>query len=209
MKKLLLSVVAIVCITAASAQTHTLLIYANTYISSENSDYSSYQRKTIAWGPNLGVGYQLDHNMTIGIQGIYDFMKTPVGAAANNNFTISEWTLGAFYRYTIYTKTMLFFYAQVDAGYANGSASEEDLGAQATYTGFRGMVYPAIGAFVSPSIAVTFNVGGGSYRTYNWTANYAGIENSNRSVLTFGRQFNLGVSKNIGWHPRHLKKHHQ
>lgn len=194
MKHHLLTLCALVSYNLCLAQEHTILTYINTGFSTENSIYSAYGNKTTIFSASPGIGFAFTPAIAAGLQGSYDQYKTAAGLATENDFIIHDWTAGIFARYTWYSKSFVFVYAQADISYAGGNAAEKGLGMQGSYSGMQASLYPVVGARLK-SIAFTFSFGGVCYYNHNWGDNTAGIKNYNSTQLTLGRQFQVGILK--------------
>lgn len=162
--------------------------------------------------------------MTVGLQGGYGSVKTELLVPQINAVTAKtatendEWTLGAFYRYTHYLSNLFSVYAQVNGSYVSGNIEYVEpftpganLLTTGDYDGFQGELFPAFAINVHKGWALNFGFGGLRYRSISYASNStigkavgaASFGNelprySNEFNFTLGRQFNLGITKNIG-----------
>lgn len=230
MKKLLLALLAVASVGAANAQKGTWLTYGNVGVSTDNTSDNGALTKTknLSWNINPGIGYQFGKHWTVGVQGGYASVQQEVTSyiAPNINSTQrtyrnNDWSVGLFARHTYYIGSMFFVYSQIDASYLAG-ANHRDVAIGATTAGpiyadtkqeFRGFGLgwtPAVGIFVHDGMALNFSIGGLSYSSTS-TGYDAGekLVTTNSFNFTWGRQFNFGVSKNMGCgHHMHHRRHH-
>ncbi|MBA3827829.1 MAG: hypothetical protein H0X33_02735 [Taibaiella sp.] len=208
MKKLLITLLASVSLLGATAQPNTVLVYGNVSVSNDNQEYGNgVTTQNLEWSINPGLGYQFSRHWTVGVQGGYGYNSMPNTAFSINQTVIkTDWTAGVFLRYTKYLGPVFFMYAQLDGSNAEGSTEVEDInGTKATYMGFQGSLYPAIGAFVCRGLAVNMNFGGIGYRNINWTG--SAINSEDKFTFNFGRVLNIGISKNFGCGHRRMHGH--
>jgi hypothetical protein len=209
MKKLLLALLAVGGFASANAQKNTVLLYGNAGYASSTVDYGFASYRTQAWGINPGIGYQFTNHMTIGLQGGYNNVQTPLSDNVNTQIN-KDWSVGGFWRFTHYVGNVFFLYNQMNLSYVSGSTETEGMNNRGMYSGVAGSWFPAIGAFVYKGLALNFNIGGVGFRSVNGDA--ASINNGdiaqNDFAITIGRQINMGVSLNIGCHGRRHHGHH-
>ncbi|RYD56885.1 MAG: hypothetical protein EOP56_10870 [Sphingobacteriales bacterium] len=150
-------------------------------------------------------------------------MNMPLGKTSYEN---DEWNLGAFFRYTKYLSTLFSVYGQVNAGYVAGdiemiepgfdpvTGNARDIMTNGDYEGLQAEIFPAFAINVHKGWALNFGFGGIKYRNLSYEAGNMGINNtttnqlnpfmdlrpdhSNSFAFTFGQQFNLTITKNIG-----------
>lgn len=194
MKYVCLTLCALIICNNTFAGDRVMFAYFNAGVSTENSIYSAYGNKTTILSASPGIGYEFTPAIAAGLQGSYDQYKTATGLSADKNMTMHNWTAGAFLRYTRHTRTFIFPYAQLDLNYAGGTAMQKELGMQGYYSGMQVNIYPAIAVTLN-SFAFTFSIGGISYYNHQWIENTAGFNNYNTTLLTFGRQLQLGIIK--------------
>jgi hypothetical protein len=202
MKKFLLALLAVGSVATANAQKGSWLHYGNVGIATSKTDKGSAAGtdKSISWNINPGVGYQFSKCLTAGVQGGYMSMKSEsefpfIGTATQTILTGREqgWQAGAFLRHThSFDKTFSVFH-QLDVSMLGGKMT----------TGI--MMTPAVSINIHDGFAMNFSVGGIGFATTTW--DIAGSKQDVKEsgfALTFGQQFNIGVSKNM-WCK---KKHH-
>lgn len=216
MKKLFLALLAVGSITAANAQKNTILTYGNVGVMVNNRDEGSgLEHSFTDWNINPGIGYQFHKNMTVGVQGGYMYSehvtKAPfLGTSLTTQMQQSEWSAGAFYRYTHYFSPMFALWGQLDLSYISGRAAADSVGTTSVvrikddYNGFSAMITPAFAINVHDGWALNFGIGGLGYRTTTWDGGFRFGSTDSRFMFTFGQQFNVGISKNWGCG----KKHH-
>ncbi len=184
MKKLILALMAAVSVTAANAQEGSWLLYGNAGFSSTSVSFAGTSVSTTSFNINPGVGYQFSKHSTIGVQGGFGSTTFP-GVTADS--TVSGYSAGAFYRYTHYfNKTFSFF------GHANASYLGQDMGGL-TASGFGLEITPALAINVHNGLALNFGFGGINFSTMD----FSGVTQTDFGI-TFGQQFNFGISKNFG-----------
>lgn len=187
MKKLILSALLMgTAAMAANAQANSVLAFGNVgfhYNSVDGGD------KTREFNINPGVGYQFDHHWTLGVTGSYgsNGLKIP-GASSWAN--VNSYSAGAFLRYTCPVGKIFAFYNQLEAGYIGQSIGG------ASISGFKASWTPAVAVYVYDGFALNFSYGGIDYTTMSGTQDFN---------FTWGKQFNVGISKNFSCHKH---KHH-
>lgn len=236
MKKLILALFAVSAIATVNAQKNSILVYGSAGVNFSNNNLNSnFSPSTLSTNQNIdrnywdyniapGIGYQFSRNMTVGLQGGYskshqeELTNQLNMATMTTSTTNSEWTLGAFYRYTHYLSNIFSVYGQVNAGYVSGNIKQMQSGGVSTvtgntmntasgeYDGFQGTLFPAFAINVHKGWALNFGFGGLSYRSLSYEPGTLGRtsfsmdrpEYSNSFNLTLGQQFNLTITKNIG-----------
>jgi len=213
MKKLMLTLLAAGSIAAANAQSHTILLYGNATVTTDQQNYAgNITTNNIHWGINPGIGYQFSPHWTIGVQGGFDMGRNPSLVNGGTQTTVTNnWQAGLFGRYTKYFGSVFFIYGQLEGSYVGGTSEVEDITPQANYDGFNVNLFPGVGAFVARGLALNFSIGGIGYTGMNWTGNLNGLNSENKFNFTFGHQANFGISKNFGCHPahHHMHGHHE
>jgi len=184
MKKLFLMLVAIVSFASVNAQEKTWLLYGNAGLNITSTSGTS----TTAFNINPGFGYQFHKNMTVGVQGGYSNETYP-GSVGDS--VLSGYSAGAFFRYTHYLNNTFFLFAHLNAGYMSQTV-DFPVGGSLEVTGFGAQITPAIGVNVGKGLALNFGVGGLGFSSMDYGAT---VTNFN---LSFGQQFNIGISKNFG-----------
>jgi len=203
MKKLILALLAAGTIATANAQEpHSILLYGDaTFNTVRNGDLS----KTTNWDAMPGVGYQFNHNWTLGLniswgQSAY---KDPTGIKN----TYNTYSAGPFARYSHYIgkSETFFWYSQVnfdyDGGYHTSGGNATDL----KNSGVSANIFPALGVNVGRGLCLSFAVGGLGYSNLKYADS---TYSTNTFNFTFGHQVNIGLSKNFNCgHKMH--SHHE
>ncbi len=204
MKKLILAllVTAGTVATANAQEPKSILLYGDVSLAStRNADLS----KHTVWDAAPGVGYQFNHNWTLGLSIMWkqDATKDSTG----NSTTINTYRVGPFARYSHYIRKSetFFWYGQFDFDYQGGYTTNEGNPAydknNGVYVGF----YPALGVNFGRGVCMNFNIGGIDYSTVKYSGATYSI---NTFDLTFGHSVNVGISKNFNCgHKMH--SHHE
>lgn len=208
MKKLILALLAVATVGSASAQKNSILVYGNAGVNWAKTDNGAAStNEGTDWNITPGVGFQFNNHLTVGLQGGYGSNKNVATAPLSKiTNTDREWQAGAFFRYTQSLNPTFNFWTQLDLGYISGKGSAETIttnisGATSVvstsdmYNGFQAMLTPAIGVNVHKGLALNFGIGGLGYRTVSYDK---APTTMNNFVVTFGQQFNVGISKNFG-----------
>lgn len=238
MKKIILALMAVASVATANAQKNSILVYGNLGLNNTNTDNGTAgSTNDLGWNVSPGVGYQFNDNWTVGIQGSIGMWNNdntaPYTLNTTRNITLTnqytDWRAGAFLRYTHYISNMFSFWTQLDLSYLGGSTSMENVNMATStptspviatttdnYSGFGAGITPAIGIHVAKGFALNFSFGGLGFSTTSWDK--APVTETNFG-LTFGQQFNFGITKNFGcggkkkstgdagMHMRKMKKH--
>ena len=209
MKKLILALLAVGTITAANAQEpHSILLYGDaSFNTTRNADLS----KTTSWHATPTVGYQFNHNWTVGLDITWgqDATKTPAGIKTTNN----HYAIGPFARYSHYIgkSETFFWFAQSDFNYAGGYTTSEGNAAVNKHTGVLIDLWPSLGVNVGRGVCLNFQVGGISYATDKYSNNTnptLNVNAKNTFSFDFGEQISFGISKNFNCgHKMH--SHHE
>jgi hypothetical protein len=203
MKKLILALLAMGTIATANAQEpKSILLYGN-------ADLATVRQVTLNkntnWQANIGVGYQFNHNWTLGLHIMWgqDALKDSAG----HNFTNNSYAVGPFARYSHYIRKSetFFWYAQFGFDYAGGYSTNDGNPAYAKHTGIMVGLMPGLGINVGRGLCLNFNVGGLSYAT---DKGQGATYSTNTFDFSFGHQMNFGISKNFNCgHKMH--SHHE
>ena len=214
MKKLILALLAMGTIATANAQEpKSILLYGDLGL---HTNRDADLAKTTIWDANIGVGYQFNHNWTLGLKVMWGQNAIKAGqtapvmhptASQGEKFTDNMYNVGPFVRYSHYIrKSETFFWmTQFDFDYAGGYSTNEGNPATAKHTGIYVGLFPALGVNVGHGLCLNFNIGGVNYATDKYdNANYS----NNSFNFTFGGQMNMGISKNFNCgHKMH--SHHE
>jgi hypothetical protein len=203
MKKLILALLAAGTVATANAQEpKSILLYGNLGLHTTRADNLE---KTTIWNVTPGIGYQFNHNWTLGLN--ISWGQNAFKDANAVNTTRNMYAVGPFARYSsyIHRSEIFFWYAQADVSYTGGYTTNEGNPAVAKHTGLAVNVYPALGINVGHDVCLNFMIGGLAYGTDKFTdAPYS----TNTFDLTFGQMWNIGISKNFGCgHKMH--SHHE
>ena len=207
MRKLILALLAAGTVVTANAQEpRSILLYGGVNLNQVRHGGANISKTTV-WRAMPGVGYQFNHNWTVGgnIMWGQDAEKATNGSKTTENM----YSAGAFARYSQYIRRseIFFWFAQFDFAYAGGYTTNEGNPATMKHNGIAARLYPALGVNVGRGVALNFSVGGLGYSTDKYdNATYS----TNTLDFTFGRfdQFNFGLSKNFNCgHKMHA--HHE
>ena len=203
MKKLILALLAVGTIATANAQEpKSILLYGDATLSTVRTDSLN---KYTNWDANIGIGYQFNHNWTLGLKVMWGqyATKDSMGTKNTDNF----YSVGPFARYSHYIRKSetFFWYGQFDFDYQGGYHTNEGNPATNKHSGIYVGVYPALGINVGRGLCLNFNVGGLNYATDKLQdATYS----TNTFNFTFGHMVNFGISKNFNvGHKMH--SHHE
>lgn len=217
MKKLILALLAVATVGTANAQKNTFLVYGNAGVNWGKTDMGAATgtNENTSWNITPGVGFQFNNHLTVGVQGGYMSDKSinnsislaPAGVKTTN--VGREWQAGAFFRYTQPLTGIFNMWTQLDLSYISGKNTSDvvttsSLGVATAapqvsdmYNGFQAMITPAIGVNVHKGWALNFGIGGLGFRSVSFDK---APTTMNNFMVTFGQQFNVGVSRNIGCH---------
>lgn len=215
MKKLILALLAVAAVGTANAQKNTFLVYGNAGVNWGKTDMGAATGTAEAtnWNITPGVGYQFNNHLTVGLQGGYASAKSindvkAVAPAGTKTTSVNrEYQIGAFFRYTQPLTGIFVMWTQLDLGYLSGKQTNDVVTTAANgvataaptasdmYNGFAASLTPAIGINVHKGWALNFGIGGLGFRTTTWDK---APVTTNNFMVTFGQQFNVGVSRNIG-----------
>jgi hypothetical protein len=175
----------------ASAQANSVLVYGDFRFEVNEPGDNTRQ---IHFNLNPGIGYQFDNHWTAGLEGGFGTVRTK-GLGSNLWDYENKFSAGPFVRYTqpLGRKNIFAFFAQAGGGYNGmqrklGGAS----GAVAHHGGYA-YVRPAIGVNVYKGFALNFGMGGIDFNTMS----RGNGSNITHFGITFGQQFNIGISKNF------------
>jgi hypothetical protein len=220
MKKLILAILAVGTVATAQAQgAGSLLLYGTFgYQSTKVTNNAGTPGatdvvdKNRSWQVAPGIGYQFNKMMTVGINfgiGVGKTINETLGKTSE--YKTQDLLVGPFIRFTTPVSRSFFVYNQLNVAYLNGKTVGDD-GIAGTpdiedrYNGFGALWFPAAGINVTDMTALNFSMGGLGYAQRNWDIDGPETRKESGFVFTWGTQFNLGVSVNIGH--RHNKKGH-
>lgn len=202
MKKIFLSALFIgTAAVAANAQANSVLVYGDLGIHTKKD---ASDNKTFGFNINPGVGYQFNKNWTVGVAGGFATDRSKPDGATEWTFT-NTYNAGAFLRHTMPVGRIFALYSQLEAGYMGETVGITGSGGGSAHAnGFYAKLTPAIGVNIIDGFALNFGFGGIEFNTLK----FSGASSSTTSFdLTWGTQFNIGVSKNIMC-GRHHHRHH-
>lgn len=204
MKKILLSALMIgAAAMSANAQAGSVLVYGDLGI---HSTKDANDNKTRDFSINPGIGYQFNDNWTLGLYGSFGTHRVRLNNQTEWNFN-NTYSAGVFARYTMPISKIFVLFNQLGAGYVGGSNGNTGINSTTNFNGFEATLTPAIGVVIHDGFALNFGFGGIDFKTVKMS----GATKSTTSFdLTWGTQFNIGVSKNImcgRMHKRHRGHH--
>lgn len=197
MKKLILALLAAGTIATANAQEpHSILLYGDLGLSTTSTPATvgTGTTKSTLWHASPGVGYQFNHNWTLGLRIMW--MQDANKDAAGSKTTVNNYYVGPFARYSRYIgkSETFFWFGQVDFDYLGGYTTHEGDPATAKHNGVALNLTPALGVNVGRGLCLNFNIGGLGYQTDKYDgATYS----TNTFALSFGQQYSVGISKNF------------
>lgn len=210
MKKLILALLAAGTIATANAQEpHSILLYGNLDFNTNSHDTlggsGNSPAKNTNWMANVGVGYQFNHNWTLGLQ--VSWGQDAYKDFAGRKNTFNNYRVGPFARYSHYIgkSETFFWFSQLDFAYHGGYHTAEGNPANMKHNGIYVGMFPALGINVGRGLCLNFAVGGVNYTTDKMEGV---VYATNSFNFTFGRQANIGISKNFNTgHKMH--SHHE
>lgn len=202
MKKIFLSTLLIGgAAVAAHAQANSVLVYGDLGI---HSSKDAADNKTRGFNINPGIGYQFNRNWTLGLAGGFGTERSRAAGATEWDFA-NTYNAGVFVRHTMPVGRFFALFTQLEAGYQGMSLGNTGSNSTANANGFYARLTPAVAVYIIDGFALNFGFGGIQFETMK--ASGASKSNTNFD-LTWGTQFNIGVSKNILC-GRHHKGHHR
>jgi len=203
MKKLILALLAVGTLATANAQEpRSILLYGNVGL---HQDRTPSLMKNTVWNATPGVGYQFNHNWTVGVN--ISWGQNAVKDSAGSKTTDNMYSAGAFARYSQYIRKseIFFWFAQYEFAYQGGYTTNDGNPAYNKRSGIYTNLFPAIGINVGRGLALNFSVGGVNYGTLKGDG---AAYSDNRLNFTFGQMMNFGLSKNFNCgHKMHA--HHE
>lgn len=217
MKKLILAALAVgsIATTTQAQKAGSILIYGDLGFSAQNRTLdpgpsvvpNETEIKTVNIHFMPGVGYQLNKNWTVGLNlgvGVgREKTEGPGNTRVDPITTSTDVMIGPFVRMTTPINRTFFVFNQLNVSYL-GSKVVEDYVArldQITYQkGIGAVWFPAVGVNFTKCMALNFSIGGLGFSSVKETYNNGNnaSEVNTQFGLTFGRQFNLGISANLG-----------
>lgn len=203
MKRLILALLAAGTVITANAQEpRSILLYGDLGL---HTDRMANLNKVTDWNASPGVGYQFNHNWTVG--GTISWGQHATKDSTGFKVTDNMYKAGAFARYSQYIRRseIFFWFAQFDFQYMGGYTTSGDVSSFNKHNGIYTRLFPAIGINIGRGLALNFSVGGLDYATDKYQdATYS----DNKFNFTFGNQMNFGLSKNFNCgHKMHA--HHE
>jgi len=184
-------IAALVIVSFANAQKGSVLVAGNVgFASTKQGDY-----KVSSFEFNPKVGYQFSDNSTVGIElGIGNLTQT-----MNNSIyerTDSTFKLGAFLRYSQPLAGIFSVYGDFGLGMQSAKISTNVPGdGVSRFDGIYIGVVPAIAIDMKKGFCLNFSFGGLGYDSMK--EDFNGAEAENNFNLNFGKQANIGISKNF------------
>lgn len=201
MKKLILSALMIGgAAMAAHAQPNSVLVFGDLGI---HSTKDANDNKTRSFNINPGIGYQFNRNWTLGLAGGFGTARSRQVNQKEWNFT-NTYNAGVFVRHTLPVGKIFAFFSQLEAGYKGMSIGNTGVNTTTNANGFYAKLTPAVAVYVFDGFALNFGFGGIEYNTMKFSG---ASKASSAFDLTWGSQFNIGVSKNFSC--GHMRKHHR
>lgn len=212
MKKLILAMLAVGAVASAQAQKPgSILIYGNagfnSYKTTDNSGFpgaSDDVSKKNVWNVSPGIGYQINRFLTLGLNlGVESVKET-----MDNGFVTAEdktmgFQVGPFVRMTMPLNRTFFLFNQLNASFLTGKNTIDDgingtPDIEETYKGFGVAWFPAVGINFTKCMSLNFSYGGLGYAQKNWDLTGPAESKESAFAVTFGQQFNIGISANLG-----------
>lgn len=224
MKKLILAILAVGSVATVQAQKPgSILLYGNIGLHSDRVTHDdglpgsadiTLRSTSLNFAP--GVGYQFNKYFTVGLNfGIgynkqtNDDLTNPIKEMRSRDFQI-----GAFFRHTQSLNKTFFLFHQVNLSYLNGNdvlqARGSGIEAKNVYNGFGLNWFPAVGINFTRCMALNFSFGGLGFGHRIWDIdNTPATRTESNFNVTFGRQFNVGISANLGGSYAKKKQHRE
>jgi hypothetical protein len=175
MKKLLLAVVLLVA-TIANAQKGSILLGGNVGFASEK--IGDEKHEGFEFSPK--VGYQFTDHWTAGVEGsIKNYKET--GSERQEAYKI-----GAFARYSTPLSELFSFYTDLGVGYQDTTLNNAK--------GMYASLTPALFINMKKGFGLNFSIGGVNYDNLSGK----GTPREESIGFDFGKNFNIGISKNFG-----------
>ncbi len=191
MKKVFLYLAVSCMFATANAQKKSVLLFGDLgFITSKLSDPGTTTNTRYFINP--GIGYQFSDNWTAGLNFGIENNKDESGGSYSKTKTLKG---GPFVRYTYSISELFNFYVQAEAA-ALSLHFRTSVDPTKKTSGFAASVAPAIAFKIKKGFALNFGLGGIEYLNIT----YPSIDNQRAKglYLSFGKQYNIGVSKNFG-----------
>lgn len=200
MKKFFLSAIMIGGVAmAAHAQPNSVLVFGDLGV---HTTKDANDNKTRSFNISPGIGYQFNRNWTLGLAGGFETSRSRPVNTKDWNFN-NTYNAGVFVRHTVPVGKFFAFFSQLEAGYQGRSIGNTGTNTTLNANGFYAKLTPAVAVYVADGFALNFGFGGIEYNTLK----FSGATKANSSFdLTWGTQFNIGVSKNFSC--GHMRRHH-
>ena len=199
------------------------LIYGDFGYNNQNNDNSAGGQKanTTNFSVNPGIGYRLNDNFTVGVQGGISYSKTSIsntGASYSFDNKTDNWNLGLFVRHTCISMSKMFYcYSQLNLSYVSMDAYPNNNYLMSVYNtstndqitngyGYQAMWFPALGMNLPHNFSVNLNLGGISYTAI--TQDHGNGTNNNINV-TFAKEIRIGVSKEFNFHTSNSRSYRE
>ncbi|MFA6060395.1 MAG: outer membrane beta-barrel protein [Taibaiella sp.] len=206
MKKVLLSALMIgAAAMSANAQANSVLVYGDLRYSTTKD---AADNKTRIFNFNPGIGYQFNDYFTLGLTGSFGTARTRMNNQTEWDFN-NTYSAGVFMRGTMRINRYFVMFNQLEAGYIGGANGNTGTNSTTNFNGFYASLTPAVGVIIHDGFALNFGFGGIDFKTTK-LSNVVGAKATTSFDLTWGTQFNIGVSKNImcgRMHKRHRGHH--
>jgi Outer membrane protein beta-barrel domain len=191
MKKPILYLLMVLSSFAAHGQAGSVLLFGDIGFSSNNDIVKTNDESFIA---NLGLGYQINDHITIGIEGGYSSISRRI--VNSPRLSDKSWYIGPFGRYTVPVSNIFSIFGQLAMGYQNSFSSSDGTRISNTNAnGFFASFFPAVGINVINGFCLNVSFGG---IRWNWLDYSGGQDNPSGFTINFGQTLNIGISKNFG-----------
>lgn len=213
MKKLILAILAVGSVASVQAQKPgSVLLYGNVGVHTDREVFDSglpgsadQAYRTTSWDFAPGVGYQFNKHFTAGLHLGISTTKSTNDDMGNviKETRGRDLSVGLFFRHTQVLNKTFFLFNQANISYLNGNEVEQARGSGLenvdVYNGFGINWFPAVGINFTRCMALNFSFGGIGYNQRTWDLDNTPATVTNSGfAFTFGRQFNVGISANLG-----------
>ena len=183
---------------------NSVLVYGELGISSVKT---AGDDKAFAFNFNPGIGYQFDKNWAVGVAGGFNTARVRPDGASEWAYT-NTYHAGLFVRHTMPVGKIFALYTQLEAGYMGSATGITDNNSTFNTNGIYASLTPAVAVYVANGLALNFGFGGVNF---NSLKAQGATKASTSFDLTWGSQFNIGVSKNVscGMMKKHRRGGHK